>query len=215
MLSHIQLFMWLFSLKTVSEHALASTSAFCSFRGHFNELRNLPRRALSQLAQFGRVRRSVDGTLRGEALQHIELVSAPHGGHALRISIHVHQGSTSILSAFDRFNAHPNDSRVSAARIWKREKSHPLSAVMELLLREKTEFKDMTRQLVCEELPLNLGNVLGQIEASPELPEAPQPQGFAKGIQLHKYQRQTLKWMCDAEDTKLREKLWICVHRKV
>lgn len=161
------------------------------------------------------MRRSDDGTLHGEALQHVELVSAPHDGHALRINIHVRQGSTSLFSAFDRFYTHLKDSRVSAVSQLKQEKSHPLSAVMALMLRGDSDFKDMMRQLLCEQLPLNLGNVLEEIEASPELSEAPQPQGFAKGIQLHKYQRQTLKWMCDAEDTKLREKLWICVNRKV
>lgn len=184
-------------------------SAGCRLGIKFYDLRELPNLALTELAELDPVRRTRDGHLYGDALQHVALVHVPYSGHALRVTIHLSQDSARLISAIDRF--HPlKDSRTDPSC-----EHHPLHSVLILLLRENTELKAMKEQLVCRTQPLNLGNVLNEIEAAADLPEVAQPQGFAKGIKLHKYQRQTLKWMCDAEDIRLRDKLWICLNRKV
>lgn len=174
-------------------------------------MRSLGKTAFHQIVQFGEAPRLLDNGLFADSLKHTEMSSVPSGGHVLRITIHVHKTST-LISSLDRFSSLKD---ANHAQNWKAEKCHSYGAVFELLFRENSKFQDMLKHLRHHAPGLNLRNVLEQIEASPALPEIMQPKGFCTGLELHKYQRQTLCWMCTAEDTRLREKLWICVNRKV
>ena len=120
-----------------------------------------------------------------------------------------------ILSDIARFQSTPDNHRRRCTEELKREHAHGLQAVLHILLRGNPQYEEMQKQLAQKSVPLALGNILEKIEASPDLPEALQPKGFARGIKLHRYQRQTLQWMCDAENTRLRDKLWICLNREV
>lgn len=186
----------------------------CSAHSEWGKLQELPVTAFEQLAGIDAVFRDNEGKLCGMALQRLRLMTLPCGGHALGIALYVKATARRLIDkmdAFDRFDdrrADRTDSREAMHR-------HAFGDALEILLRDNAQFKQMQKELANPHLPLGLGNILEKIEASPDLPETLQPVGFAKGIHLHRYQRQTLKWMCDAEDTQLRDKLWICINRKV
>eukprot|EP00892_Ulva_mutabilis_P010165 jgi/Ulvmu1/7520/UM037_0064.1 len=185
---------------------------------HWSRMHGLPMKAFNQLVSLQTVYREKDGELRGPALQHVALVTLPDGGHALRVTLHAREtmvsGKATVIQDMNRFETFPDSNRTPPARKYKHERKHILSSFLRMLLQSNSKYKGVCKQLERPSMQLGLGNILDQIEAPLDLPEAPQPRGFAKGIKLHKYQLQTLKWMCDAEDTQLRDKLWICVNKK-
>ena len=81
---------------------------------------------------------------------------------------------------------------------------------LQVLMRGDTRFDDGLKVIedAIQCRSLSLATVLDAVEASNTLPEAAQPPGLAVGIQLRRYQRQSLAWMIERELRPLRDALW-------
>ena len=114
-----------------------------------------------------------------------ELVQAEEA----RLRVHMHTAKPSIApshSAVTPYNA------ISAGALSSRyveQPAHSLAPVLEVILRGSAALRTMLRNLDSSRVHASLGTLLTKVEAAKDLPEAPQPAGFAPGITLHDYQR--------------------------
>lgn len=147
---------------------------------------------------------------------HTKLVDQGGGKHALCVEIYLTKEGKA-LSNLELFPKPPPAGRGRRRFIHDDiDHTHPMQSCLEIILSSNKEWKAMDEQLNQgnRHMGLSLGNVMSKIEASPNLPSMIQPVGL-HDITLHEYQKQSLKWMIDMENTPLRSKLWVPVNAEV
>lgn len=159
----------------------------CRHQKFLKEREGAPRRTLELLLREATTGTNVlpDRLPGARAYLRTELVQADEP--CLRVHVHTAKPtimpSHSAISSYNAISAGVHSSR------YVEQPTHHMAQVLELMLRGSAALRTMLRNLDASGVHASLGTLLTKVEAAKDLPEAPQPAGFAPGIALHDYQR--------------------------